>query len=54
VVVAALLVVVWPAGIWLVNLFEFIRKRALGRPKRKLEGNIKMDIQGMGWRPALH
>jgi len=25
------------------------RKRPLGRPKRRWEDNIKMDLQDMGW-----
>ena len=24
-------------------------KRSLGRPRRRLEGNIKIDLQGVGW-----
>ena len=28
-------------------------KRPLGRPKRRWEGNIKMDFQEVGWRHGL-
>jgi hypothetical protein len=25
------------------------RKRALGRPRHRLQNNIKMDLRGIGW-----
>jgi hypothetical protein len=30
------------------------RKRPLGRPRKKWDGRIKIDLQELGWRNGLH
>jgi hypothetical protein len=37
-------------GLYRVLVGKPERKRPLGRPRRRWEGNIKMDLQEVGWR----
>jgi hypothetical protein len=37
-------------GLYRVLVEKPERKRPLGRPRRRWEGNIKMDVQEVGWR----
>jgi hypothetical protein len=37
-------------GVFRVLLWKPEGKRPLGRPRRKWEDNIKMDLQEVGWR----
>jgi hypothetical protein len=37
-------------GVYRVLVEKPERKRPLGRPRRRWDGNIKMDLQEVGWR----